>query len=311
MKTILLTIILLFSFISFSQTADEYYQIAGDQLAKNDLKDTLKNIDKAIEMDQKNIQYYFRKAQVFARAGMYQDGYDCYSVALTIEPKNSQIYSSRAEYLSAFQKFNSAIEDCSKAITFAENDSLKYNYYINGGAAKTYIRDFQGAYDDFMITYLHDTMDVITLYNLGTVCDEVGRNDETLIYYMKVITLDSTYIDAYANIGFTYQNRGDYNKAIEYYNKVLELDSNEPLGYSNRGFNRMKLGDLKGAMKDINKSIKLLPTNSYAYKIRALIYIEKNNLEDACLDLQTAINLGYTTRYGNEVVELQKKYCKK
>lgn len=311
MKKIFFTICLFVTNISFSQTTDELYDLSRSQLAKKDLKGALKSIEKAISIDQKNIDFYLLKAEIFGNAGMYKEGYDCYSVALTIEPKNSIIYSSRGSYLSAFQKFDSAIEDYTKAIELAENDTLKYSYYSNRGASKSQKRDFIGAYEDLMVTYNHDSTDLVALVNLGTVCDDAGKGDETLKYLLKAVEVDPTFAGSYANIGYKYQNMGEHEKAIEYYNKVLELDPNEPLGYSNRSYNRLKTGDLKGALNDIDKSIKIYPANSYAYKVRALIYIEKKKYEDACTDLNTASELGYTTMYGNEVVELQKKYCVK
>lgn len=311
MKTLLLTITLLLSSISFSQTADECYKTSLDLLAKKDLKGALKNIENAILIDQKNIDFYLLKAEIFANAGMYKDGYDCFSVALTIEPKNSLIYSTRGIYLQSFQKFDSSIEDYSKAIELAENDTLKYSYYTNRGSAKSQKRDFIGAYNDYMISYNHDSTNLAVLVNLGTVCDDAGKSDETLKYLLKAVEVDPTFVASYANIGFVYQMRGDHAKALEYYDKVLEMDPNEPLGYSNRSYSRLKTGDVKGALKDIDKSIKIYPTNSYAYKVRALIYIEKKKFEDACADLNTASELGYTTMYGNEVIELQKQHCKK
>jgi tetratricopeptide (TPR) repeat protein len=89
------------------------------------------------------------------------------------------------------------------------------------------------------------------------------------------------------------------------------MNPNEPLGYSNRSYSRLKLGDTKGAMKDINKSIELYPSNSYAYRNRALIYIEQEKFDKACEDLQTAIDKGYTLSYGEDVINLQKKHCRK
>lgn len=311
MKTLFLTFTLLFSFISFSQTADELYETSLDQLSKKDLKGALKSVERAISLDPKNIDFYLLKAEIFGTAGMYKDGYDCYSIALTIEPTNSRIYSARGTYLQAFQKFDSSIEDYSKAIELAENDTIKYSYYTNRGASKSQKRDFIGAYEDLITAYNFDTTDIAALVNLGYVCDEAGKSDETLKFLLKAVEVDPTFVASYANIGFKYQNMGDHNKAIEYYNKVLEMDPNEALGYSNRSYNRLKIGDLKGALQDINKSIKLYPANSYAYKVRALIYIEKKKDEEACADLNTASELGYTTMYGDEVVELQKKYCKK
>lgn len=104
---------------------------------------------------------------------------------------------------------------------------------------------------------------------------------------------------------------GQHEKAIEYFDKVLEFDPEEPLGFSNRSFNKFKLGDLQGAMLDIEKSIKIYPANPYVYRIRALIYIEEGKIELACKDLQEALDKGFTISYGEEVIDLQKKHCKK
>lgn len=71
-----------------------------------------------------------------------------------------------------------------------------------------------------MRAYQIDSLDLSVLTNLATVCDEVGKGELTLKYLHKVLELDSTFISAWGNIGFKYQQMGNYNKAITYFNKV-------------------------------------------------------------------------------------------
>ncbi len=310
MKTILISLLLFLTLQTTAQTADEWLKTAQTQREKKDNKSALKAIDKAISIDQKNILYYLFKAEILFSLEQYKDGYDQYSIALTIDPKKSEIFANRAYFLERIQRFESSIEDNTRAIELAENDSIKYSYYSNRAAAKSYMRDFQGAYDDLKMAYDFDSTNLATLVNLGAICDEIGKGDETLKFLLKAVEVDPTFLAAYGNIGYKYQNMGQYEKAIEYYNKVLEIDPKEPLGFSNRAFNKMKLGDLKGALKDINTSIELYPSNSYAFKVRALIFIEKKKIDDACKDLNTALELGYKTMYGNEVQDLKNQYCK-
>jgi tetratricopeptide (TPR) repeat protein len=143
-----------------------------------------------------------------------------------------------------------------------------------------------------------DSTSIAILNNLAIACDEVGKPDLTLVYLNRIISIDSTFIGAYINLGYKYQ------KTLEYLNKAASLNPNEAFVYSNRSFSRLKVNDLKGAHEDLDKSIKLYPGNSYAFKVKALILIEEKNYTESCKHLNTASELGYTAQYGLEVEEL-------
>lgn len=308
-----LLIIILFATVKLTtaQTGDNHYNQAKTAFDNKDFKTALKNIDYAIKFDSLIIDFFVIKAKCLYELKLYQELYDTYNMAISIFPNYSFLYNNRGNLLINFREFDTAIHDFTTAIELAENDSTKHNSITNRAAAKISKRDFNGAYQDLLTAYKFDSTDFATLTNLGVVCDEIGKGDETLKYLLKAIELDSSFYPAYLNIGFKYQVMGQYEKALEYHDKVLEFNPDEPLGYSNRSFTKFKLGDLKGAMKDIEKSIRLYPENSYAYRIRALIYIEERKIEKACDDLQTALDKGFTVTYGEEVINLHKKYCNK
>lgn len=311
MRLLLLLIFIGSVNINFAQTADELYENANSSFENEDYKGALKTIEKAIELDSLDADFYNLKALSLFKLEKFQESYNTYNKALSIFPERPYLYISRGNLFLTIQKYDYATLDFTKAMGLAKNDTIKYSAVTNRAAAKLSVRDFEGAYEDLMTAYEYDSTDVATLTNLGAVCDEVGRKDETLKYLLKVIEVDSSFYPAYGNIGFKYQEMGQYEKAIEYFNKVLEFNPKEPLGYSNRSYNRLKLGDLKGAMDDIEKSIKLYPENSYAYRIRALIYFEKGKTSKACSDLQEALDRGFTLTYGKEVLNLQREHCEK
>jgi len=311
MRQLLLIIFICAVKFTTAQTADDYYNEAQTSIYNEDYKTALEKIEIAIKLDSSNVDFYDLKAHSLFELQEYQLSYDTYNQAISIFPDKSFLYSNRGNLLLGFQESDLAILDFTAAMELADNDSTKHYSIVNRAAAKLLKRDFDGAYQDLLIAYAFDSTSIATLTNLGAVSDEIGKGDETLKYLLKAIEIDPSYYPAYGNIGFKYQELGQHAKAIEYYNKVLELQPEEPLGYSNRSFNKLKLGDLKGAMTDIQKSIKLYPANPYAYRIRALIWIEDKNIERACADLQTALDKGFTVTYGEEVIELQKKHCKK
>jgi len=303
-------VIVLLGFISASgQTKDYFQKKANDYYDRKDYKNAIAQIDLALKQDPHNSEYLLLKGNAYEHLEKYQLAFDTYSQIVQLFPNNAIAFNQRGLLLNKVQEFKHAIEDFDKALEIKDIDSLRLSLYLNRGAAKINLRDFKGAYDDFISAYKIDSLDIGTLNNLASVCDEVGKGDKTLEYLYKIIKIDSTFIGAYGNIGFKYQEMGDYKTAIKFFDKVLSLEPNDPLGYSNRSINKYKLCDLNRALIDINKSLSLYKTNSYAYRIRALIYISQKKNKNACKDLDEAIKLGFTTMYGSEVENLKTKYC--
>ena len=309
MKYKFLFLLLFTSVTAFTQTADKYYEESLQKIENKDYQGSLTAIKKAISLDSNNSDYYNALFITLYNLKRYDDAYQVLNKGVSKFPKDAIMYNNRGNFYLQAGEFEESISDFTKAMRFAKNDTAKHIAINNRAAAKMAKRDFEGAYEDLMTVYNYDSTDLGVLTNLGAVCDEVGRGDETLKYLLKAVQIDPKFAGAYANIGFKYQHLGDHKKAIEYYNKVIELDPDEALGYSNRSFSKLKLGDMKGAEEDIAKSLKLYPENSYAYRIRALIYIEKKDHKMACKDLQIALDRGFTVTYGDEVINLMKKYC--
>jgi tetratricopeptide (TPR) repeat protein len=311
MRSIIVFFLLLCFVGATAQSADDFYKLAEKYQSEKKCVSAITEIDKAIWLDSTKWEYYNIKADCLSKLGQHQEAFLVYTRGINVNPKEMYLYSNRGNLLLSLGKFDHAIQDFTTALQLSKDDTTKLTSYTNRAAAKISKRDFNGAYDDLMSAYKIDSTEIATLTNLGAVCDEVGRGDETLKYLLKAVEVDPNFLGAYGNIGFKYQEMGQYKKAIEYFNKVLEFDPNEPLGYSNRAYNRLKLEDTKGAMEDINKSIKIYPANSYAYKVRALVYIEMKDYNKACVDLQIALDKGFTVSYGDDVVNLRKKYCDK
>lgn len=311
MKYLIFLATMVFSYTSFGQTKEEYYEKASALFDKNDFKKAIVEIDKFLLIDSTDLNSLLLKANVLFKLKDYQNSFNLFTDIIKLYPTNTTALNQRGLLLQTVQEFDAAIEDYTMGLKLTNADSVKRGLYLNRGAAKIGVRNFQGAYDDFIRAYKIDSLDIGILNNLATVCDEVGKGEETLKYLYKILSIDSSFIGAYINIGFKYQEDGDYIKAIQYFSKAIQLKPNEPLAYSNRSFNYLKTGNLKAALVDVNKSLLLYPENSFAFKNRALIYIEMRQPKKACSDLSKAIELGFTTMYGQEAEELMAKYCNK
>jgi len=308
-KKLFTTLVLLIALNGFTQTATEFYDRAYEYYADGKYKDCLKILDMAIRRDAIT-EHYLLKAETYEKLKQYQKVLETLNEGLSMYPEDPWLYNQRGFFYQRIDKPDPAIRDYGLAIKFAEeNDSLVATFTLNRGTAKSSKRDFQGAYDDYMVAYEYDSTNISVLNNLAMVCSEIGKDDEVLGYLLKVVEAEPEAWFAYGNIGFAYQERGEYEKSIEYFNIVLEDNPDEPYALNNRSYSKFKLGDYEGALEDVDRSIKLFSANAFAYRNRALIYLELGKTKKACEDIAAGLEQGFTQRYGKELINLQRKHC--
>lgn len=152
--------------------------------------------------------------------------------------------------------------------------------------------------------------DVDALNNLGLCLGETGKFDSAQVCFMMAHRLDSLNQMTLNNIGYNYVRSDRFDDAIRWLDKALKIDPKDPFALNNRGFARYKLGETDAAFIDVDKSISVYNSNPYAFRNRALIYIAKAEYKKACMDLDKAIHLGFREKYGEDVDQLKKEYCK-
>lgn len=306
-------ILFLFIFTNLSaQSAKEFQNLAIEAFKekKHDLAISL--IESAIQLDATIADFYLNKAIYLQENNQYVEAFNTYNSAITKFSTNTYLFNGRGVLLISMGEFDLAIESFTDQLKITPKDSLKIytGALLNRAAAKGKKRDFNGSYKDLKLALKIEPNNVSVLWHLGSVCDEIGKGDETLTYLLKALEVDPSLISINVNIGFKYQVMEKYKESISYFDIAITHDSNDALAYSNRAYSWLKLGNIDNALLDINKSIALYPANSYAYRIRALIYIETKEIIKACNELHTALDKGFKISYGNEVNTLLAKYCK-
>ena len=88
-------------------------------------------------------------------------------------------------------------------------------------------------------------------YNLGKICLDDGRYNESIKYLQKSLKIDPHQPDAWYNIGLSLEKTGDHEKAIEFYQKAIKEDSTHTRSMNN-------LGSLYINLKDYQKAISYL-----------------------------------------------------
>ena len=147
----------------------------------------------------------------------------------------------------------------------------------------------------------------LALISKGNSLNWLGRYDEAIEIFNKVIELDSNNEFAYAELGLVYYNIGDDDLSKEYFNKALSLNNETyTCPYEGLGLIYYRQGELQKAKTNLEKSIELNPDIEFLkYNALAKIYIEKNDNQKAFILLEKSIqNFPHES---NEAYELIKQ----
>ena len=93
--------------------------------------------------------------------------------------------------------------------------------------------------------------------------------------------------------GASYLTLGKYNESLNDFNKVIELDPKSAFGYAFRGASYMNLYKKYEALNDLNKAIEINPNSAIAYHtLASLYYGHFKRGRKGCRDAKKACELG-------------------
>jgi tetratricopeptide (TPR) repeat protein len=118
---------------------------------------------------------------------------------------------------------------------------------------------------------------------LGRLQRVKGKLDQAIAHLSEAITLDSTLVDAYLELGKTYQERRDLEKAIEAYEKGTQANNSDPRPYYYAGLALKDCKDYQGAEWMLKQAKRYSPEDTNIIRqlgvVTALNLI--NNLREA------------------------------
>ncbi|MCW3129920.1 MAG: tetratricopeptide repeat protein [Methanophagales archaeon] len=98
---------------------------------------------------------------------------------------------------------------------------------------------------------------------------KIGRLEESLEYYDKVLKMDSRDVDAWNNKGDTLAQLGKHNEAINCFDKALEILPKNSSEYAdiliNKGNSFVQLKKFEEALDYYDEAVKVNPQNERAW----------------------------------------------
>ncbi len=138
------------------------------------------------------------------------------------------------------------------------NADMAQIYYLLG-AVNELDGSFSDAYFHYKKSLSLNPKSLPGLSALANLCDRIGRKEEALRTFEKIIQIDSTDAMALNYVGYTYAERGErLDYALELIEKALSIEPNNGYIIDSRGWVYYQKGDYESALLDLKRASELV-----------------------------------------------------
>lgn len=145
MKRLLSITLLLLSASVLAQTSKDYTQKGRELIDKRDYMEAILNLNKAIELDSKNANAFYLRANLKEKFEDLHGAMKDYNFSIEANPKFAEAFFARGSVKMRLQDYYGAIEDFSGTIAINENN---VEAYFARGKAKQLLSAYQDAIND-------------------------------------------------------------------------------------------------------------------------------------------------------------------
>lgn len=238
--------------IELNEFDENYFYLRANIYAKKKyFLESIKEYSKSLKLNPNYLNAYLYRGDCFQDIGNYEKAIIDYSSGISLDSSLIPVYGSRAYCKYAIKDFYGAIKDYNKVLLVEKNNA--YAYGIRGNC-KLELSDYIGAIRDYDSSIKYDSMDD-TIYNNRGLCKlELKNYNEALMDFEKSIIINSkSNKAAHINISSCYYEMGRLLDAIKEINIAIKLDSiHDQDIFCLRAKYKMSLKDYQSAVYDYN-----------------------------------------------------------
>ena len=221
---------------------------------------------------------YLNQARSFVAMEQYDDALEYIDKAIQTDKFNKEFYVQKSIILANLDKYNEAIAELKNALkidkTFGEAYFHMGNMYLLKGeqshGIESYNKAIANGFDDAQM-----------FFNLGLMYEEDGNDELAVRNYSKTIMKDPLRVDARVRKAKIYISNGKQQEALEELNELILADPDLYEGYHLKS---LLLADMKKydeAMSVLDEAIKLFPKDSSFPIDKVNIYVMRQEPDKA------------------------------
>lgn len=247
---IFLVVFIFFFHQAYSDTPDVLIEKGKLALFKNDFKNALNYLNKAISKDSFNYEAFYYRGLIYLYSNEFDKAIDDFSKTIELNKDFPDAYNNRGLAYSYLEQLSYALADFNRAI---ELDPKFAEAYMNRGSYYLAMEDNQNARRDLENAAKYNTSNPELYFLLGKLEYSDHNYQKSVDYFTKCISLGMNDAKIYFNRANAYVKLNQFQKAVDDYTKVIELNPDDIYSYNNRAFCYDKLGLSQKAESDYKK----------------------------------------------------------
>ncbi|MBO4707135.1 MAG: tetratricopeptide repeat protein [Elusimicrobiaceae bacterium] len=144
------------------------------------------------------------------------------------------------------------------------------------GRALAYItnKEYEKALDDFQKASKLDPQNTHYLFCCADCLGKLGKWDDALKEYKKILKIDNKYATCYLNIADIFFQKHSNQSAKKYYTKAIEFGKNDGIYYYRRAYFYYSIGKTDKALTDCDDGLKINPKDNCILSLKDQIFKE-------------------------------------
>ena len=271
----------------------ELYEMIGDSYAKQEVVElALLNYGKAEALDSLDKNIKFKTAELLYKDKRYTDAVNKYLTIIAIDSADTKALYNTANIFYLAKMYPDAAIFFDKYLVYEHLNGS----YLKAAKSNLEARNYQKAYDYAFLAAEKDTNDSEVVKIIAVSAAWLGKYDESLSYYSKVedSTLSKSDIRDLINAGRNCRSTRKDSLALIYFNKVLNIDSTYKDVFWDVATLNYTLGDYDTAIIFFDKFLAEKPGFEPAIRFKAFAYLQKKDYDKTREHLLEALALNDT-----------------
>jgi len=271
MAKILIPAFLILSVVLYASEAEELVDSSHDKLRKGDYEGAVSDLQKAISLDGTLAVAYNNLGLAFFHQGKLKEAVQQFTKAIALADNESVTmlaYFNRANAYRFLKEYDKSIRDCDKVLEIRKKS--------------------QTLSDDDKETHLMRGWNYLARHNY-----EKAKAD-----FEKAVDINKRYVLAHNYLGIAYLEQNDFERAIDCFSRAIEMTPDDQHfldAYACRGQAYLATNQLTRAIVDFTVIIEKSPRSPVGLERRADTYFLKGSFDRSVRDYTAAIESGGAT----------------
>ncbi len=267
-----------------TSAAGPYYDRAAYYYKNSLYKLALKDIDRALDRDSTDVNYWMMKAELLLEDNESRDAIELLETAVQRFPTSDAVRIKLAHFQFIVKQYLPALTNLNEVIKRSPQNP---DAYFERGQIYDEVGDTANAIKNYQrVTELNaDHRDA--WLGMGDILFFQG-NEVAVQLYKNAIAIDPEYEGAYLSIANFYHQHDKLDLAKEEYLKIIESFPDYPPAFFNLGILYLEQDSIDKAYNYFNKTLDVNPTNGNAFLYRGICHRVSGDTESARNDFMEA-----------------------